>query len=130
MEIQRNVAMIHFFTDEIEQVINSVPDTEITPELSAVIYSLGRDAENKEDYEYAFDQLCRLFERENETVKAQVIQALSMMAVLKKEIKKLNKKVVEPMILRAVSCADERNKAIIQDAVDDINYSLKWKLKF
>lgn len=122
--------MIHFFTDEIEQVINSVPDTEITPELSAVIYGLGRDAENKEDYEYAFDQLCRLFERENETVKAQVIQALSMMAVLKKEIKKLDKKVVEPMVLRAVSCADERNKAIIQDAVDDINYSLKWKLKF
>ena len=121
--------MIHFFTDEIEQVINSVPDTEITPELSAVIYSLGRDAENKEDFEYAFGKLLELFERENETVKAQVIQALSMMAVLKKEIKKLDKKVVEPMILRAVFCADERNKAIIQDAVDDINYSLKWKLK-
>ena len=94
-----------------------------------MIYSLGRDAENKEDCEYAFGKLLELFERENETVKAQVIQALSMMAVLKKEIKKLDKKVVEPMILRAVFCADERNKAIIQDAVDDINYSLKWKLK-
>ena len=121
--------MIHFFTDEIEQVINSVPDTDITPELSAVIYSLGRDAENKEDYEYAFDQLCRLFERENETVKAQVIQAFSMLAVLKTHIKELNRAIVEPLIKRAVSVATDKNKAIILDAISDINYSLNWNLK-
>lgn len=121
--------MNHFFEKEIDRIIESVPDKEITPELSSVIYCLGRDVDNEEEYDYAFCKLVKLFERENETVKAQVIQAFSMLAVLKSDIKMLERTIVEPLILSAYSVTDERNKAIIQDAIDDINYSLEWNMQ-
>ena len=40
--------MNNFRVEEIEQVITSVPDEEITSELISVIFCLGRDAENEE----------------------------------------------------------------------------------
>lgn len=120
--------MNNFRADEIERIIESVPDEEITSELSSVIYSLGRDSETEEEYDYAFSKLLELYKRENETVKAQVIQAFSMMAVLKKEIKILDRIIVEPLILSADSVAIGTNKQIIQEAIEDINFSLKWNI--
>ena len=120
--------MNNFSVEEIEQVITAVPNEEITPELSSVIYCLGRDAENEEEYDYAFSKLLELYERKNETVKAQVIQAFSLLAVLKNDIKKLDKSIVEPLILSAHSTAVGANKFTIQDAIDDINHSLNWNI--
>ena len=117
-----------FLSEEIERIIKSVPNKEISPELSSIIYCLGRDAENEEEYDYAFSKLLELYERENETVKAQVIQAFSLLAVLKQDIKVLDRSIVEPLVLSAYSDAIGRNKQVIQDAIDDINHSLSWNL--
>ena len=120
--------MNNFRVEEIEQVITSVPDEEITSELISVIFCLGRDAENEEEYDYAFSKLLELYERENETVKAQVICAFAMLAVLKKDIKILDRSIVEPLISSANSNAVGTNKSTIQDAIDDINHSLNWNI--
>ena len=120
--------MNSFLVKEIEQVITAVPNEEITPELSSVIYCLGRDAENEEEYDYAFSKLIELYERKNETVKAQVIQAFSLLAVLKQDIKTLDRAIVEPLILSANLSAAGINKSTIQDAIDDINHSLNWNI--
>ena len=65
---------------------------------------------------------------ENETVKAQVIYAFAMLAVLKKDIKILDRAIVEPLISSANSNAVGTNKSTIQDAIDDINHSLNWNI--
>ncbi len=120
--------MNSFLVEEIDRIIKSVPDREVTNELLSVIYCLGRDAENEEEYEYVFSTLLGLYERENQTVKANVIRAFALLAVLKKHIKILDRAIVEPLILKAYSVANEENKQMIQDAIEDINYSLKWNM--
>ena len=42
--------MNDFLVEEIEQVIKSVSNKEVSPELSSVIFCLGRDAENEAFY--------------------------------------------------------------------------------
>ena len=111
-----------FLIEKIENIINST-DTELTPELAGVIFSLGRDAENEEEYDYAFEKLTELFRRDNEDIRAQVIQAFGIMAVLKKDIKPFDKDYVMTLIQDALKTASKENKGIIMDAIDDINRS-------
>ena len=111
-----------FLKEKIENIINST-DTELTPELAGVIFSLGRDAENEEEYDYAFEKLTKLFKRDNEDVRAQVIQAFGIMAMLKKDIKPFDKDYVMPLIQEALKTASKENQGIIMDAIDDINRS-------
>lgn len=112
-----------FLREKIEHIINSTSDTELTPELAGVIFSLGRDAENEEEYDYAFEKLTKLYKRDNEDIKAQVIQAFGIMAVLKKDIKPFNKDYVMSFIQEALKTASKENRGIIMDAIDDINSS-------
>ena len=120
--------MNNFLVEEIERIIKATPNNEATIELSSVIFCLGRDAENEEEYDYAFSKLLELYKRDNETVKAWVIQAFSLLAVLKTDIKKLDISFVEPLILTAYSRSIGSNRATIQDAIDDINHSLNWSI--
>lgn len=120
--------MNNFLVEQIEQVIKQVPQKEFTPELASIIFCLGRDAENEEEYDYAFSKLLELYERYNETVKARVIQAFSLLAVLKQDIKILDRSIVEPLILSVNSITIDENQQIIQDAIDDINHSLNWNI--
>ena len=120
--------MNNFLVEEIERIIKATPNNEATIELSSVIFCLGRDAENEEEYDYAFSKLLELYKRDSETVKAWVIQAFSLLAVLKGDIKKLDRTIVEPLILTAYSRSVGSDRAIIRDAIDDINHSLNWKI--
>ena len=90
--------MKNFKLNEIESVIKSTPDDAFTKELSSVKFSLGRDAENEEEYDYALSMLFLIFNRDNESVKAEVIQAFSLISILKKEIKNLDVKIIEPLV--------------------------------
>ena len=45
-----------------------------------MIFSLGRDAENEEELDYALSMLFLIFNRDNESVKAEVIQAFSLIS--------------------------------------------------
>ena len=79
--------MNNFCINEINSIMNSTTDKELTSEIASVIFSLGRDAENEEEYDFALSKLMEIYERDNEDIKAQVIQAFAMLAVLKKDIK-------------------------------------------
>ena len=120
--------MNDFCINEINSIINSTMDKGLQPELATVIFSLGRDAENEEEYDFAISKLMELYERDSEDIKAQVIQALAMLAVLHKDIKALNRSVVEPLILEAAATVNSTNKQIIFDAMRDINQSRGWNL--
>ena len=122
------ITVNNFLVEDIERVMTTVPDNETSIELSSVIFCLGRDAENEEEYDYAFSKLLELYQRDNETVKAWVIEAFSLLAVLKRDIKKLDRSIVEPLIQTAYSRSVGSDRAMIQDAIDDINHSLNWDL--
>lgn len=120
--------MNNFFINKINGVMASTIDKGLTPELASVIFSLGRDAECDEEYDFALSKLMEIYERDNEDIKAQVIQAFAMLAVLHKDIKVLDKSIIEPMILKAAATASDKNKHIIFDAMGDINHSIGWNL--
>jgi hypothetical protein len=109
--------MNDFCINEINSIINSTMDKGLQPELASVIFSLGRDAENEEEYDFAISKLMELYERDSEDIKAQVIQALAMLAVLHKDIKVLDKSVIEPMIRRVAATVSDKNKHIVFDAM-------------
>lgn len=114
-----------FNIEEIETIINLGKDEKVNPDILGVIYSLGRDVENDEEYEYAFNQLLKIYENASDKVRAYVILAFSLLAVT---YGKLKRKIVEPIIIREWYIAKGCNKMTIKDAVDDINNSLNWNL--
>lgn len=115
-----------FHTQEIERIISTASGEEMSPHLSGVIYSLGRDAENDEEYEYAFQLLTSLSAHRSVFIVSMVILAYSLLALYHK---RLDRKIVEPIIKKAWKSAEGNEKDRIQDAVDDINSALKWHLK-
>jgi hypothetical protein len=117
--------MNDFCINEINSIINSTMDKGLQPELASVIFSLGRDAENEEEYDFALSKLMELYERDSEDIKAQVIQALAMLAVLHKDIKALNRSVVEPLILKTAATANSKNKSHKQCKLP-VNITIKY----
>lgn len=47
-----------------------------------------------------------------------------MLAVLKKDVKELDRSIAEPLIMDAYHRSDGFNRQTIRDVIDDINYSL------
>lgn len=115
-----------FHTQKIERIVSTASGEEMSPHLSEVIYSLGRDAENDEEYEYAFQLLTSLSTHRSVFIVSMVILAYSLLALYHK---RLDRKIVEPIIKKAWKRAEGNEKNRIQDAVDDINNILKWHLK-
>ena len=106
-------------------IISAARNGQISPDLPGVIYSLGRDAENEEEYEYAFRMLTSLSTQESANVLSMIILAFSLLAIYHG---RLDRTIAEPVIKRAWQTAEGADRARIQDAVDDINTSLKWNL--
>lgn len=115
-----------FHTQEIERIVSTASGEEMSPHLSGVIYSLGRDAESDEEYEYAFQLLTSLSNHRSVFIVSMVILAYSLLALYHK---RLDRKIVEPIIKKAWKRAERNEKDRILDAVDDINSALKWHLK-
>ena len=120
--------MNNFKMTEIEQFFNA-PDYDddnlINSEFFGVIYSLGRDAENDEEYRYALNLLLSLCDRKSQRVRTRAIIAISLLAI---KHKRLERERVEPIIIREWEIADDENKATIRDAIDDINNAMKWNM--
>ncbi len=121
--------MNNFSQDEIKRIIDmpdSKNDNEIHEELLGIIYSLGRDAETKEEYIYSFNLLCELCNRVNAKVRTHSILGLSLLCVYHKY---LDIKIVKPIIENELLLATAENRMTITDAVDDINHILGWNIK-
>lgn len=117
--------MNEFHTAEIGRVIALGTDEVKNPELPGVIYSLGRDAQNEEEYRYAFDLLLSLYRSGTPRVQALCVQAFSMMAVYHK---KLDKGIIMPILKEQLAGAEGDDLPIIEDAVKDICRAMGWKL--
>jgi len=118
----------NFKTAEVEQLLDA-PDYEdnsiINPELFSMIYSLGRDAENEEEYQYALNILLSLCDRKAQRVRAMAILAISLLAIYHRRLKREK---IEPIIKREWEIADDESKITIQDAIDDINHAMNWNI--
>lgn len=116
-----------FDKETIETVIKmseNKQDEEIQHDIYGVIYSLGRDAENSEEFQYAYDKLLKLCKHANPHVRANSILSLSMLAgsgILEKET-------VVPIITEEWK-KNREYRGTIEDAVNDLNDWLKWGIK-
>lgn len=122
--------MNNFDKEKIEQIINlsdSESDNDIPQELYGVIYSLGRDAENEEEFDYALDLLLRLCERKNARVRSQAILGISLLSLNAEFNRKLNRATIEPIIIREwKNAVGDDIRGAIAVAADDINLALGW----
>ncbi len=114
-----------FCVEEINKIINRDCNVGLTSELEGVIYSLGRDVGNNEEYEYAFSCLLFLSKSPIKDIRVKSILGFSLLAY---SVKKLDREIVEPIIISEWSNADIKQKGVIETAVEDINFFLKWDL--
>ena len=87
---------------------------------------MGRDITNEEEYNYAIDILLFLYNNSTEKIKANIILAFSLIAI---NYQKLDREKIEKLIIKEYSIAKDENKEIISNAIDDINFALKWDIK-
>lgn len=120
----------HFKTEEIDRVISQVGFNESEDfyrALDSVVYSLGRDAENTEEAVYAYRLLMELSQHPNAHVRQAVITALANLATLRKKAP-LSEKEITALIHREWRAADDAEKAILLDAVEDLRRSRGWQI--
>lgn len=117
--------MNRFCKEKIERVLDTANEGIISDDLFAVIYSLGRDAANAEEYDYAINILERLSKHSSISVISMVILAYSLLAVYHGH---LEREKVEPVIQQAWAAADGIERTRIRDATEDINCALKWDI--
>lgn len=115
-----------FDTGKMEPVISAAIHGDLLPQLPGIIYSLGRDAQTPEEYDYAFRHLVALSASPSSYVHSMVILAFSLLAVFHG---RLERQVVEPIIYQAWSKAQGMELQRIQEAVEDINERLDWGLE-
>ncbi len=117
--------MNNFYTEEIESIIARSHQCE-TPEkeIFGVICCLGRDAENGEEFRYAYDLLLKLCSHHNADVRAYSILGLSLLG----SKAPLDKATLTGIIHREWATAEGLRKGWISDAVDDMNFFLGWNI--
>ena len=118
--------MNNFNQEKIKLIIEKGKNELNNPEILSVIYSLGRDITNEEEYNYAIDILLFLYNNSTEKIKANIILAFSLIAI---NYQKLDREKIEKLIIKEYSIAKDENKEIISNAIDDINVALKWDIK-
>lgn len=124
--------MNNFDREKIQQIIN-LPDSEfdddIPQELYGVIYSLGRDAENEEEFDYALALLLELCDRKNVRVRSQAILGISLLSLNTQFNHKLDREIIESIIMcEWKSTENSVIRSAIADAAYDINFALGWDI--
>ncbi len=118
--------MNHFYIKEIEDILGRGYNETHNPDIMGVIYSLGRDAENNEEYQYAAGKLLQIFESGTDVVRAYCILAFSLLAV---SGFCLDKDRIAPLIIQERKRAEGKNLQIINDAIEDIEMAMEWRLE-
>ena len=118
--------MNNFNQEKIKLIIEKGKNELSNPEILSVIYSLGRDITNEEEYNYAINILLSLYNSSTERIRANIILAFSLIAV---NYQKLDREKIEKLIIKEYNIATDENREIISNAIDDINFSLKWSIE-
>ncbi len=119
----KNIENNDFNALEIEKIMNRDFDVLLSKELAGVIYSLGRDAKNDVEYDYAFNHLVKLSKSAISDIRIMAIQGFSLLAY---SMEKLDRDIVEPIIINEWNNSDIAQKRELQKAIDDINHFLEW----
>ncbi len=120
--------MNEFNTQEIERILgfsDTEADEGIPQEIFGVIYSLGRDAENGEEAEYAYQHLLSLCDGKNAGVRAYAILGLSLLVTKRRP----DREILEPIIKREWKKRTNKTAGTLRDAVDDFSYFLGWNIQ-
>lgn len=121
--------MNHFKVSEIEQIMNRSKccsnDRDITKEIYDVIYSLGRDAENAEEYRYSYHLLTQLCEHCNPHVRAYAILGL---ALLRAEEGLFDRNKIQQILVREWN-DNVDYKSTILDAAEDFHNRFGWNIE-
>jgi hypothetical protein len=80
---------------------------------------------NHENWRFIQDICVRLSEHRDSWVRSNSLLGLSYAARFRG---KVEKNVVKPVLLRALMDRDLRVAAVAQDAIDDINHLMKWRI--
>lgn len=115
--------MNRFHENEIEKIMDRGCDETHNPDIMGVIYSLGRDAENEEEYQYSVQKLLQIFHDGTDGVRAYCILSFSLLAV---SGFRLDRDRIVPLILRERKHAAGKNLSIINDAMEDLALSQQW----
>lgn len=118
--------MNHFYIKEIEDILSRGYNEIHNPDIMGVIYSLGRDAENNEEYQFAAGKLLQIFDGGTDGVRAYCILAFSLLAVSGFS---LDRDRIAPLIIQERKRAEGKNLQIINDAIEDIEMALGWRLE-
>ena len=121
-----------FQTEEIEQILN-YPDTDdnraVPKEVFDVIYSLGRDAQTKEEAHYAYKTLVGLCSRESGHVRGYAVLALSMLSVDWGKLMTDDYDTIAEIIRRESERADIWEREQLEAAKADFRQQLGWKFE-
>jgi|GEM_PF-623697 hypothetical protein len=80
---------------------------------------------NHENWRFIQDVCVRLSEHQDPWVRSNSLLGLSYAARFRGRVEK---NIVKPILLRALKDEDQRVAAVAQDAIDDINHLMKWKI--
>ena len=118
-----------FDTEKIDRLLTRVgvdEDEAFYRELDAVIYSLGRDAENPRELRYAYGLLMELSQHPKSSVRMAVLQALGVMGVLHKKAPLVESEVKDRFYAQWQQ-GDPVERAILKDVMDDLRQSRGWQ---
>lgn len=104
-----------------DQEIIEILDRQEVEELKYLSLSVGMYHHN---WKYAQDICLKLAQHENPNIRANAILGIAHVARTKR---KLDKRLVKPIILKELRENKENNGTIL-DAISDINLFLKWNL--
>src|SRR5688572_9182858 len=80
---------------------------------------------NHENWRFIQEVCVRLSEHRDPWVRSNSLLGLSYAARFRG---KVEKNIVKPVLLRALGDCDERVAAVAQDAIDDINRLMRWRI--
>jgi hypothetical protein len=78
-----------------------------------------------DDWKYAQDICIRLSDHPNKTVRGNAILGLFYVAIFRRQ---LDKRLVKPILLRALRDPEQEVRERAEDAIPDINRAMKWKI--
>lgn len=106
--------------EEVESAISkNDPDELLYAVLSATLYSLNPD--------WAEDVCLRLSNHENFNVRGNAILGFGHIARIHR---KLNKRIIKPIIENALSDESDYVRGQADSAADDVEHILKWKINY
>lgn len=128
-EKKESVPAMGFDTEKIDRLLARVgvdEDEAFYRELQAMIYSLGRDAENPRELRYAYGLLMELSQHPKSSVRMAVLQALGVMGVLHKKAPLVESEVKDRFYAQWQQ-GDPVEQAILKDVMEDLRQSRGWQ---